>query len=134
MDHAYGVSVLPGLGDTLKWRCRSCAVAQRSADVHTRPEGDSVDDDVVVMSGPDRRDLLVLPRQHVSGLEELSVPHRANVLAAVQRATRAVRKGNPWSTPRISVRTDVPASEGHLCIHVLADDPDGAMDPPPRLA
>jgi hypothetical protein len=133
MDHGLGLSVLPVGGDTLKWRCRSCAAAQRLADAHTRNEGDS-DDDVVVMSGPDRKFLIVLPRQHISGLEELSVPHRANVLAAVQRATRSVKNGNPWSTPRIHARTDVPASEGHLCIHVLAGDQDDTTDSTSRLA
>ena len=132
MDHGYGLSVLPVRGDTHKWQCSSCAVAQRSADPHRGDEVDD-DDDVVVMGGPDRKFLVVLPRQHVSGLEELSVPHRASVLAAVQRATRAVREGNPWSTPRIHARTDLPASKGHLCIHVLADDPDDALDPTSRF-
>ena len=61
-----------------------------------------VDEDVIVISGPEFEGLVVVPRPHVRGLEEFSISCRANILAAVQRATRSVREQNPWSAPRLS--------------------------------
>ena len=56
---------------------------------------------------------------HISGLEELSVVHRAQVLAALQRANRSVQERNPGKTTKVVAMTDPPASEGHTCYRVL---------------
>jgi len=128
MDIDHGLSRLPVLGTSLKGRCGSCATAQRAADPRSRRPTEHVDEDVFVISGPELDGWVVVPRPHISGLEELSIPHRASVLAALRRATRSVRQRNPWSTPTIVVRTDLPASEGHVCFQVLPWVPDYAMD------
>jgi hypothetical protein len=75
--------------------------------------------DVVVISGPRITGQLIVPRQHISGLEELSLPRRAQVLAAIRRATAAVGAGAPLSPPRVVVSTDSPASASHICFQVL---------------
>jgi hypothetical protein len=111
--------------------CALCATARQAADRSSTGAADTVgsgDQDVCVVSGPALGGLLVVPCSHVSGLEELSIPQRAKVLAAVRRATLSVRNENPWSEPRIVVRTDLPASEGHMCLEVLPCFPDTARD------
>ena len=87
---------------------------------------EDVDEDVVVISGPELDGLVVVPRQHIGGLEELSDLRRAHVLAALRRATQSVRDRNPGSVTRVLVMTGPPASEGHVCFHVL---PNGSEDP-----
>ena len=134
MDHGESLSLLPVPGGTRRGQCWSCATAQRTADRRTGRVADQVDDDVVVMSEPEFKGFIVVPRVHVTGLEELSISGRASILAAVQRAARAVREENPWSAPRIVVLTDLPASEGHMCIHVLPGEGDNAMVPTSRSA
>jgi len=91
---------------------------------------EDVDEDVVVFSGPELDGLVVVPRQHVGGLEELPDLRRARVLAALRRATRSVRERNPGSVTRVVVMTDPPASEGHVSFHVL---PDSSEDPVGRV-
>jgi hypothetical protein len=108
-----------------KGHCGSCATARRETD-RSRDVDDSADEDVFVISGPELRGRIVVPRWHIGALEELSIPQRARILAAVRRATRCVGEENPWSTPRILPRTDLPASEGHLCFHVLPSVADEA--------
>lgn len=127
MDHGESLSLLPVQGGTRRRQCVSCATAQRPARRHKGRVADHVDDDVVVISEPESKGFVVVPRLHVNGLEELSISRRASLLAAVQRAARAVREENPWSATRIIVVTDLPASEGHMCIHVLPGDADSAM-------
>ncbi len=124
-----GVSRLPVRGTGPKGQCESCRAAQWEADRRLRDTADpagSTDSDVLVTSGPEFAGMVVFPRSHVGGLEELPIPQRAKVLAAVRRATRSVGQENPWSTPRIVVRTDLPASEGHMCFHVLPSVPESA--------
>lgn len=130
MDHGERLSLLPVQSSSSRERCRSCGMAQPAAG---RVDVD-VDDDVVVMKGPDFKGFVVVPRLHVKGLEELSISCRANVLAAVQRAARAVREENPRSTAQIVVVTDLVRSEGHMCIRVLPSVADNSMGSSPRPA
>lgn len=130
MDHGQGLSRPPGQGVTVAGECDSCAIAQWVAGDKEGGEvayvAEDVDEDVVVISGPELEGLVVVPRQHVGGLEELSDLRRAHVLAALRRATRSVRDRNPGSVTRVVVMTGPPASEGHVCFHVL---PNGSEDP-----
>jgi len=87
---------------------------------------EDIAEDIVVISCPGLDGLVVVPRQHIGGLEELSALRRAHVLAAIRRATRSVLERNPGSETRVVVMTDPPASEGHACFHVL---PSGSEDP-----
>ena len=107
-------------------RCEACAVARSGAtgDVGSWLAGATVtvDTDVVVISGPRIAGQVIVPRQHVGGLEELSLPRRAHVLAAIRRATAAVGAGEPRSPARVVVSTDSPASASHVCFHVLPSD------------
>ncbi len=128
MDIDHGLSRLPVLRARLKERCGSCATAQQAADPRSRRPTEHVDEGFFLMSGPELDGWVVVPRPHISGLEELSIPHRASVLAALRRATRSVGKRNPWTMPTIVVRTDLPASEGHVCFQVLPWVPDYTMD------
>jgi diadenosine tetraphosphate (Ap4A) HIT family hydrolase len=65
---------------------------------------------------------LIVPRQHIGGLEELALPARAQVLAAIRRAAGVVATGEPGSAARVVVSTDAPASVSHVCFHVLPPD------------
>jgi hypothetical protein len=128
MARGNDLSLIPVEGGTRRGHCSSCATARRAAGQPAGRVAEYVDDDVVVISGPELEGLVVLPRHHVTGLEELSITCRANVLAAVQRAARAVREENPWAAASIVARTDVPASQGHMCIHVLPTRGDSPRD------
>jgi diadenosine tetraphosphate (Ap4A) HIT family hydrolase len=79
---------------------------------------EEIDDDVVVIREPDLEGLVVIPRQHISGINGLSVLGRANLLAALRRVAQSVQERNPGSATRIVVMTDAPATEGHVCFHV----------------
>jgi hypothetical protein len=126
IDHRH--SRLPVLGAGLKGRCGSCVAAQQAGDPRSQGPTEHVDEGFFLMSGPELDGWVVVPCPHISGLEELSIPHRASVLAALRRATRSVRKRYPWAMPTIVGRTDLPASEGHVCFQVLPWVPDYAMD------
>ena len=76
---------------------------------------EDVDQDVVVISGPELEGLLVVPRQHIGGLDQLSAPDRGRLLAALRRAARLVQERNPGSATKVVVMTVPPASEGHVC-------------------
>ena len=89
---------------------------------------EDVEENVVVVSGSEFDGLVVIPRRHISGLEELSVVHRAQVLAALRRATQSVQERYPGKATKVVVMTDPPASEGHACYQVL---PSGYVDPVP---
>jgi diadenosine tetraphosphate (Ap4A) HIT family hydrolase len=65
---------------------------------------------------------VIVPREHIGGLEELSLPRRAQVLAAIRRAAAVVGTGEPGSPARVVVSTDSPASASHVCFHVLPPD------------
>ena len=78
--------------------------------------------DVLVISGPGIAGQIVLPRDHVGSLEELAIPRRAQVLAAIRAATTTVApKGS--EPARVVASKDPPASASHLCFRVLPPDP-----------
>jgi hypothetical protein len=135
MARGDGVSLLPSEGGGIRrGQCSSCVTARRAAEQRTGRGADYVDDDVVVLSGPGLEGFVVLPRLHVNGLEELTITSRANVLAAVQRAARSVTEKNPGSVASVVAMTDLPASQGHVSIHVLpgrADNPGDSASPSP---
>lgn len=130
MDDGESLWLLPVQSSSSGGQCRACEVAQRAAG----RMADDVNDDVVVMNGPEYKGFVVVPCLHVKGLEELSISCRATTLAAVQRAARAVKEENSCSTAQIVVLTDLPASEGHMCIRVLPGGADDAIDSSPRSA
>ena len=103
--------------------CRSCAIAQQVADPSTRRitpyVAKDVDEDVVVVSGPELDGFVVIPRQHIGGLEDLPLAPRAHVLAALRRVTLLVQESNPGSAAAVIVMTDLPASEDHVCFQVV---------------
>jgi hypothetical protein len=117
------LSRLPDQGMSSGGECLSCAIAQQLAGDDRRGVpayvSEDIDEDVVVISGPELDGLVVLPRQHVGGLEEMSDLGRAHVLAALRRATRSVLERNPGSQTTVVVMIDPPASKGHACFHVL---------------
>ena len=130
MNGPHELSGLPGESNTLALQCRSCAIAQRAVGQGTRSVTryvtEDVDEDVVVISGPELDGLLVVPRQHIGGFEELSVPGRGHLLAALRRAAQLVQERNSGSATRVVVMTVPPASEGHVCFHVV---PSASEDP-----
>jgi hypothetical protein len=102
--------------------CSSCEVAQWVGD-QTTQRGDSrmtgnLDENIVLIDGHDVDGLVVIPRQHINGLGDLSVICQAQLLAALRRATRTVLQQNPGMTTRIVAMTYPPASAGHTCFHV----------------
>jgi hypothetical protein len=114
--------------------CEACAVARSGAAGGTGSwlEGATVTTgtDVVEIIGPLIAGRLIVPREHVGGLEELPLPRRAQVLAAIRRAAAAVSTGEPPPPPQVVVSTDSPASASHVCFLVLpADDtaPEGRL-------
>jgi hypothetical protein len=115
-------------------QCEACAVVRSGAagDVGPWLAGAmvTVDTDVVVISGPRIAGQVIVPRQHIGSLEELSLARRAQVLAAIRRASAAVGTGEPRSPARVVVSTDSPASASHVCFHVLPSDD---MSPRDRL-
>ena len=82
----------------------------------------TVESDVVVISGPHIVGRVVVPQQHIGGLEELPMPARAQVLAAIRRAAEVVGARDPGSPARVVVSTDSPASASHVSFHVLPPD------------
>jgi diadenosine tetraphosphate (Ap4A) HIT family hydrolase len=96
-------------------------------------------EDAVVLSGPQLAGLVVIPRKCVSGLEDLPSLRRAEVLAAVRRATLLVRQETQMPTSRIVAMNDSSAPAGHVSFQVLpngADDPSdpASWSPPTTLA
>jgi hypothetical protein len=90
---------------------RSCAGAVYVAE--------DVDEDVVTVSGAEFDGLVVIPRQHVGGLEELPLARRGTALAALRRARRLLCDRYPDASSQVVVMTDPPATEGHACFAVL---------------
>ena len=113
-------------------RCEACAVARSGAagGVGSWLAGATVtvDTDVVVISGPWIAGQVIVPRQHIGGLEELSLPRRAQVLAAIRRAAAVVGAGELRSPPQVVVSTNSPASASHVCFHVLLSDDTAPRD------
>ena len=127
MEHVPTRSRTPGQR-ALERECRTCVVTQLVADhgaLGAPPFlAEDVEDDIMTISGPALDGLLVIPRQHVAGLEELAPRHRAHVLAALRRALQKVQERNPESVPRVVVPTDPPASEAHVCFQVVPSVPE----------
>jgi hypothetical protein len=115
-----------GEGSIWAGECRSCAISLEISDEGVlRTENfvaEEIDENVVVVSSSLFAGLVVIPRLHVGGLEELSLEHRAQVLGALQRATRSLQERNPGMLTKVVVRNEPPASEGHACYQVLPSD------------
>jgi hypothetical protein len=127
VDQGHRVARLADSGIVPPRECRSCAVTRWAtgdrAQVVSAYVAEDIDENVVVISGSDFEGLVVVPRQHLGGLEELPVHRRADVLAALRRATRSVLERNPGTSTQVVVLTDPPASEGHACFQVLPGGP-----------
>ena len=91
---------------------------------------EDVDDDVVVISEPELDGFVVIPRQHIGGLEDLSVLGRAHLLAALRRVTQSVQERNPGSATRIVIMTDPPATKDHVCFRVAPSDSEESVIAP----
>ena len=120
LDQGQGWSRVPVQDTTQARECRSCVIAQRVTDDGMRSVAPYVANDVddVVISEPALDGLMVIPRQHIRGLEDLSVLGRAHLLAVLRRVTQSVQERNPGSSTRIVVTTDAPATQDHVCFHV----------------
>lgn len=131
MDRDHGRSSLSEQQVTPPVECRTCTIAQQAA---RHAAGKDADEDVVVLDEPGLPGLVVVPCQHVGGLDELSDRGRARVLAALRRATRSVLESNPGSETAIAVMTGPPASKGHACFQVLprAAEDRGGLPPTPE--
>lgn len=130
MGHDHGSSRPGSESGISAGGCRSCALSLWVANEGpTNPDAyvaDDVDENVVVVSSPAFDGLVVIPREHIGGLGELSVVRRAQVLAALRRASRLVQERNPDMKTKVVVMSDPPASAGHACYHVL---PTLSVDP-----
>ena len=91
----------------------------------SRVVAEGVDNDVAVISGSRVDGTVVIPRQHVVGLEDLPAAHRACVLATLRRVTRSMQERKPGSAARIVPLTDLPSSKGHVCFQVVTEGPEG---------
>jgi diadenosine tetraphosphate (Ap4A) HIT family hydrolase len=131
VDECEGRSRLLDQRSNRAGECLSCGISRRVADLSSQSAAyvvEDVDADVVVIRVADLDGLVVIPRQHVSGLEELPVPRRANVLAALRRTTRSVQEMNPGSATRVLLMTGPPASDGHVCFRVLPSGSQNSVD------
>ena len=117
----HGWSLLSGQG-SLASDCRCCGIAQLVADFGASRDVSEDDHDVAVISGSRVDEMVVIPRQHVVGLEDLPAAHRACVLATLRRLTRSIQERNPGSAARIVPLTDLPLSKGHVCFQVVTED------------
>jgi hypothetical protein len=128
VDRPHESSGLPDEINTFARECCSCAIAQWAAGLSTRSVAryvaEDVDEEVVVISGPELDGLLVVPCQHIGGLAELSVPDRGPLLAALRRASLLVQERHSGSATRVVVMTGPPASKGHVCFHVVPNAPE----------
>jgi hypothetical protein len=105
--------------------CRSCALLQsvaRQSPEETAFIVEHANDAAVVLRGPQLSGLVVVPRQCVNTLQDLSVVGRGQVLAAVRVATLAVRTEILGSTSRIEVlRDDSATPDCHVSYQVVPD-------------
>src|SRR5579863_609122 len=91
VDQEHGLSPLP-VPDVGSGICSSCALAgsaDQSARLTAGYVAEAIDEEAVVVSRPGLEGLMVVPRQHISGLDELPGPRRARLLAALRRATQS---------------------------------------------
>ncbi len=106
--------------------CDACAVAESGAAAGDGPwltdAEVAVESDVFVLSGPLISGRVVVPHEHIGGLEELSTLRRGQVLAAIRRAAAVVGEADPRSPARVVVSTASPASPSHVSFHVLPPD------------
>jgi hypothetical protein len=104
-------------------QCGACTLAQRVAGRTTSHIGsytaEDVDEDVVVLSAPGLVGVVVIPRHHVNGLEEMTLLQRAHLLAALRRACVSVGAAYHGSVPRVVVTTAPPASDDHVGFQVV---------------
>jgi hypothetical protein len=125
VDRGSDVLQLPTQGISPVEGCRSCAIVQWVDSLSTLAEAAynaGIDnEDAVVFVDPQQAGLVVIPRQCVSGLEELPPLGRARVLAAIRRATLLLRDENPGTTSRIVAKTDSLATTGHVSFQVLTN-------------
>ena len=132
MDRGHRSSPIAYEGSISAVECPLCVISLWAAGTSTGGVDafvtEAVDENVVVVSSPALDGLVVIPRSHVSGLEELPVVHRAQVLAALQRATRRVQERNRGIPMKVVVMTDPPASKGHTCFQVLPGEPSPGSD------
>jgi len=132
VNQAMGESQMPSKGIVPDESCRSCAILRSVANgEETRYAIETANDQAVVLSGPELTGLLVLPKQCVGGIEELSPVHRAEVLAAVRLATRLVREGNLGLASRIVVMNDSTKAAGHVTFEVVPDVRTNSAAAPP---
>jgi hypothetical protein len=126
---------IPWQGDARTDGCRTCAIVRsvaRQSPEETTFVVESANDDAVVLRGPQLAGLVVLPRQCVSGLQDLPVLGRGHVLAAVRVATLLIREETPDSASRIEVLRDVSSPSGHVSYQVVADSSDSPTGSPLR--
>lgn len=110
---------------SLTSECHCCVIAQLVTDFGTSLEvTEDVDRYVVVISGSGLDGLVVVPRQHIGGLEDLPAAYRACILATLRRATQSLQERNPGSATRIVALTDLPSSKGHVCFRVVVKGPE----------
>jgi hypothetical protein len=114
-----------GSGHAVSGHCDACTLAQRIACHSDASAAEEADEDVVVLGSPDRVGLVVIPRDHVGGLEELPPLQRGRILAALRRASLSIGDRYPGSSTRVVVLADAPASEGHVCFQVLPSNQPG---------
>jgi hypothetical protein len=108
-------------------KCEACAVARSGAACGVVPWLNgatvTVEAAVILISWPRIAGRLIVPRHHIGGLEELPLARRAEVLAAIRRASGVVGLEEPPSAQaRVIVSTDSPASASHVCFRVLPPD------------
>lgn len=116
----------PSLGGAFSGRCNACTLSQRIAGDAEPSAAEEACEDVVVLNAPDLVGLMVIPRDHVSGLEELPPLQRGRILAALRRASLSIGERYPGSSPRVVVLADPPASESHVCFQVLPSNQHGS--------
>ncbi len=119
-----GWSLVSGQG-SLASDCHCCVIAQLVTDFGTTLEvSEDVDRYVVMISGSGLDGLVVVPRRHIGGLEDMPAAHRAFILATLRRVTQSLQERNPGSAARIVALTALPSSKGHVCFQVVAKGPE----------
>jgi hypothetical protein len=126
-DVERGFLHIPWQDDAHTDGCRTCAIVRsvaRQSPEETTFIVESTNDGAVVLRGPQLAGVVVVPRQCVSGLQDLPVLGRGHVLAAVRVATLLIREENLDSAGRIEVMRDMSSPSGHVSYQVVADSSD----------
>jgi hypothetical protein len=124
VDRGSSFLQIPWQGETSADGCRSCAIVRsvaRQSPEETSFIVESVNDDALVLRGPELAGLVVVPRRCVGSLQELPVLGRGHVLAAVRLATLLVRDENVGLTSRIEVLRDLSAPASHVSYQVVPE-------------